>query len=268
MLDRIGRWLNPAFVERSLSLARDTGQYAVLGGAALTLLYAIYAAIKFNSFGFFMTGVGFVVALAVAQFAAMRFLNAATRTIANTPSQVSSPAFLDCTGLLLILGSIGTLVGGLVTAIRVESALPLLPAILLAATFMYMGATALHPKLVNVNLGVGGAGEEGVGLLSFFFKASLKLVPLFFVLFAVGGDLAILASFTEKGQAFASMIASVLQFVPIPMDTSAGFGGSAVVMMAALLPMIGYFLFLLSYLVIDLVRAVLSVPVKLDALRR
>ncbi len=268
MLNRVAGWLSPSFVERSLGSARDIGQYAVLGGTALTLLYAIFAAIKFNSFALFGTGLGFIVALAVAQFAAIRFLNAATRTIANTPSQISSPAFLECTGLLLLLAAVGSLAGGVVTAIRVESIIPLLPAFFFAATFTYFGATALHPKLVNVNLGVGSAGEEGVGLLSFFFKAALKLVPLYFVLLAIGGDLAILASFTERGQAFASVVGSVLQFVPIPMDTSAGFSGSAVVMLAALLPMIGYFLFLLGYLVIDLVRAVLSVPTKLDALRR
>jgi hypothetical protein len=270
LLNRIAAWLSPSFVESSLAKSRQWGQYAVLGGVGLTLLYAIYAAIKFNSFAFFMTGIAFVAALAVAQFAAIRFLTAATRTIANTPSQISSPAFLECTGLLLLLASAGLLVGGVVAAIRVESVLPLLPAVVIGAAFLYAGATALHPKLVNVELGLSSAGEECVGLLSFFSKTGLKLVPLFFLLLAVGGDLAIIASFTQNGQAFASAVTSALQYAPlaVPIDTSAGFGGSAVVMMGALLPMIGYFLFLLGYLAIDLVRAVLVVPSKLEALRR
>lgn len=270
LLNRIAAWLSPSFVERSLATSRQWGQYAVLGGVGLTLLYAIYAAIKFNSFAFFMTGVGFIAALAVAQFAAIRFLGAAIRTIANTPSQISSPAFLECTGLILLLASAGTLISGIVASIRLESVAPVVPAILIAATFLYAGATALHPRLVNVELGLTSAGEEGVGLLSFFFKTGLKLVPLFFVLLAVGGDLAILASFSQSGQGFAAMIASVLQFAPValPVDATAGYGGAAVVMMAALLPMLGYFVFLLGYLAIDLVRAVLCVPAKLEALRR
>lgn len=269
-LSRIARLLNPSFVDRSLGFARTGGQYAIMAGVALTLLYASYAAIKFNSFAFFMTGIAFVAALAVAQFAAIRFLSAATRTIANTPSQISSPAFLECTGLLLLLAAAGTLIGGVVAAIRIESILPLLPAVLIGATFLYGGATALHPKLVNVELGLSSAGEECVGLFSFFSKAYLKLIPLFFLLLTVGGDLAIMASFTQSGQGFANAVASALQYAPLalPIDTSAGFGGSAVVMMGALLPMIGYFLFLLGYLAIDLVRAVLVVPTKLEALRR
>src|SRR5215203_691224 len=62
-LARVSRWLNAGFVERSLTWAKDSGQYAVLAGAVLTLVYAIYGAIKFNSFAVFVTGVGFVAAL-------------------------------------------------------------------------------------------------------------------------------------------------------------------------------------------------------------
>ena len=267
LLDRIARWLNPAFVERSLAFARDTGQFAVLVGGALTLLYAIYAAIKFNSFALFLTGLGLVAALAVAQFAATRFLNAAVRTIANTPSRIGSPAFLECAGLLILLGAAGSLLGGLVTSIQVTSIIPLLPAVFFTATLVYFGAIALHPKLVNVEPGDGTAGEEAIGLLSFFCKTGLKLVPLFFLLLAVGGDLAIIASFFSSGQAFASSIGSVLQTVPLPMGVPYGLTGSAVVLVACLLPLVAYFIFLLQYLLLDVLRAVLCVPAKLDALR-
>ena len=72
LLGRIARWLSPGFVERSLSFSRDVGQYAVLVGAALTLVSAIYGAIKFNSFAVFLTGLGLVAALAVARAAVLR----------------------------------------------------------------------------------------------------------------------------------------------------------------------------------------------------
>lgn len=268
VLERVAGWLNPSFVERSLGLSRDFGQYAVLGGAALTLLYAIFAAIKSNSFAMFMTGVGVIVALAIAQFAAVRFLGAGTRTIANTPSRVSSPAFLECAGLLILLAAAGTLIAGIVTAIQLESFVALLPALFLAATFTYVGAVALHPKLVNVEIGEGSAGEEATGLISFALKTGLKIVPLFFLLLAVGGDLAILASFSERGQALASSVQSVLSYIPFSLNAGAGMASSLVVVMAALLPMAAYFAFLLCHLSVDLVRAVLCVPGKLDALRK
>jgi hypothetical protein len=268
LLGRVSRWLNAGFVERSLILARTTGQYAVLGGGALTLVYAIYGAIKFNSFAFFLTGLGFVAGLAVAQFAATRFLGASTRALASTPSQVSSPAFLECVGLLVLLFAVGTLAGGVITSIQLSSILPMLPAIFTSAALVYFGAVALHPLLVNVEVSVGTAGEEAIGLLSFFVKAGLKLAPLFFALLAVGGTLAIAAGFFEAGQSFASAVGSVLNIAPLPVAIPYGFAGSAVVLFACLIPIGVYALFLLQYLAIDVLQAILSVPAKLEALRR
>jgi hypothetical protein len=268
LLGRIARWLSPGFVERSLSFSRDVGQYAVLVGAALTLVSAIYGAIKFNSFAVFLTGLGLVAALAVAQFAATRFLGAAVVTIGNTPSRISSPAFLECTGLLVLLFAAATLITGIIASIQVSSILPLLPALFTSALLMYFGALALHARIVNVAIGSGSAGEEATGILSFFFKSALKLVPIFFLLLAVAGDLALLASFSQSGQGFAQTVGSVLQFLPLPVSVPFNLVGSAVVMLACLVPIVGYFVFLLLHLMIDVARAVLSVPGKLDALRR
>ena len=267
-LGRVSRWLNAGFVERSLTIARHTGQYAVLAGALLTLVYAIYGAIKFNSFAVFLTGLGFVAALGVAQFAASRFLGAATRALASTPSQVSSSAFLECVGLFVLLAAAGTLVGGVVASIQSSSILPMLPALFTSAALVYFGAVALHPLLVNVELSVATAGEEAIGLLSFFVKTSLKLAPLFFALLAVAGSLATMTGFFESGQGFVSVVASVLETVPLPIAIPYGFAGSAVVLFACLIPIGMYALFLVQYLAIDVLHAILSVPNKLDALRR
>jgi hypothetical protein len=267
-LGRISRWLNAGFVERSLSFARNTGQYAVLAGAALTLVFSIYAAIRSDSFAVLLTGLGFVAALAVAQFAATRFLGAATRAIASTPSQISSTAFVECTGLLVLLIAVGTLIGGVITSVQLGSILPLLPALFMSIALIHVGAVALHPLLVNVELSVGTAGEEAIGLLSFFVKTSLKLAPLVFALLAVAGSLAIAASFFAGGQSFTNVIGSVVEMVPLPLAVPYGFAGSSVVLLACLVPIGAYAFFLLQYLAIDLLAAVLSIPGKLDALRR
>jgi hypothetical protein len=267
-LARVARWLDAGFVERSLTFSRSTGQYAVLAGAALTLIYSVVGAIRLNQFSVLLTGLALVAALAIAQFAASRFLGAATRAINNTPSQISSAAFLECVGLLLVLLAIATFAGGVITSIQLSSILPLVPALFTSAAFIYFGATALHPLLVNVEMSVGTAGEEAIGLLSFFAKAALKLAPLFFLLLSVGGALAIAASFIESGSGFVGVVASVLQTVPLPIPVPSGFAGTAVVLLACLVPIGAYAFFLLNYLVIDLLTAVLSIPGKLEALRR
>ena len=268
VLDLVARVLNPARIAAILSAAKTVGHYSVLAGGALTLLYAIFGAIKYNSFAVFAIGLGFVVALAVAQFVAIRFLAAADTVIASTPSKISSSAFLECTGLLVLLLAVATLLGGIAGAITAHSFMPLLPALFFGITFTTFGAVALHSQLVNVSSGDGTAGEEAIGLLSFFFKTGLKLVPLFFALLGAAGGLTILLSFFDSNSAFAAMAQNIVNLVPLPVQVPYGLSGSALVLIACLVPILSYFVFLLEYLVVDVMRAVLSVPAKLDALKR
>ena len=264
----ISLWLSPRFVETSLHWARTIGHFAVFAGGALALVFAIVSAIRTNSFGVFLFGVAFVAVLAVAQFTALRFLGTADALIANTPSRVSSPAFLECVGLLAVLGSVATFLLGFVTAIKVGSAAPLVPAILSAVFWGYLGSIALHPERASVESGEGTAAEEAIGIVTFFFKAVLKLVPIFFGLLALVGSVVILVSIFAPNSRFAYALSHVLAFIPLPGMKGPGFAGAGAVLAASLLPMASYFLFLLVSLPLELWRAILSLPGKLDALRR
>ncbi|MDP3071656.1 MAG: hypothetical protein Q8N18_15300 [Opitutaceae bacterium] len=262
--------LNPGLVENTLGLAKRGGHYAVLAGGAFTLVLAIVEAIRGNSFQMFALGLGLVAAIGVAQFAATRFLDAAGTVIAGTPGRVSSSAFLDCAGLLLVMLAISSLLGGITGAIAEGSAIPLLPAVLSTALFGCLGALALHPAVVNTHPGNGSAGEEGIGLLSFAAKAGLKVAPLVFALFSITGALTLLFGFFSRDGALVVIANSALSLVPLPvrMPVAGPMIGAVLVVVACLVPILAYAGFLLQHLFIDLLRAVLSVPGKLDALRR
>jgi hypothetical protein len=264
----VARVLNPTLVESVLSWAKRGGHYAVLGGGALTLVYAIYAAIRQNAFSVFMLGLGLVVALAVAQYVAMRFLDAADNLIDATPSRVSSTAFLECAGLIVLLMAAGVLLSGVTGAIALGSLLPLVPALLGAVALTCFGAMALHSRMANVSAGSGTAGEEAIGLLAFFFKAGLKLAPLGFALFAIVGALAVLMSFFGTGGFVAASAQNILSSLPVSVPVPAGLAGSTLLVVACLVPIAAYFVFLLQYLMVDLARAVLSLPGKIDGLKK
>lgn len=268
LVQRAGTILSPALVERSLALARHFGQYAVLLGGALGLIAAMVAAIRTESLPLFLGGLGFVVVLAGAQFAAMRFLGASDALIESTPSRLSSTAFLECLGLLAVLGAVGALVGGVIVAIQASSFGLLIPALLMAIFWVFFGAIALHPHLASVEAGSGSAGEEAIGILAFFLKAALKLVPLAFALLATVGALALFVGIVAPSSQFSFVLSSVTPPIPVPGLSGRGFGGASAVLGAALLPIAAYFAYLLSSLPLELWRAVLSLPGKLDALRR
>jgi hypothetical protein len=268
VVKHVAGWLNPKLIGVSLRWARDIGHYAVLVGGALALVFALITAIRMNSFTVFLLGLGFVVALAVAQFAAQRFLASADALIANTPSRLSSFAFLECTGLLAVLAAVALLVAGVVTSIQLGSAAPLIPAVLGAAFWGYIGAIALHPELASMEAGKGSAAEEAIGILAFFCKAALKIVPLFFGILAVVGAIVVLVSIFAPNSSLAYALSSAVAFVPLPGMQGPGFLGAGAVLLASLLPMAAYFLFLLACLPLEIWRAILSLPGKLDALKR
>lgn len=263
-----GAVLNPRLVEKSLEISRSLGQYAVLLGGALGLLVSIIVAIRINSFGVFVGGVVFVVVLAVAQFTAVRFLRADDALIASTPSRVSSLAFLECMGLFAVLVAVGLAVFGVVTAIQTRNITPLIPFWLGSVFFAALGAIALHSELASVEAGSGSAGEEAIGLLAFFLKAVMKIVPLFFALFAAVGSLVLLVSIVAPNSSFVYALSSMIPAISLPGLNGPGLGGLGLVLTATLLPFIAYFLFLLASLPLELWRAILCVPDKLDALKR
>lgn len=275
ILGRVSTWLSAALLRNSLGFAGKYGHFAVLAGAVLGLILSIVLAVRYHSASvFFTAGLGFVVAVAVAQFSAQRFMSAATTLLATSPNRLASKSFLECVGLFAVLGAVGSLIGGIVGSIQLNSLMPLVPALLIFAYLLYFAMTALHPEELNVNIaGEATAGQEAISLLSFFVKVGLKLAPLYFFLLAVAGALFILLALFDNGQGGSGVMAGqmLLGSLPLPpafAPVAQNSPGQALVLIACLVPVIIYFFFLLWYLALDLMRAVLAIPGKLDELRK
>ncbi|HEY5552318.1 MAG TPA: hypothetical protein VIK52_10545 [Opitutaceae bacterium] len=264
LLDLISRILSPGLLENSLGFSKRIGHYAVLAGAVFTVIYGLIMAIKMEAFQLLITALVFVGVIAVAQFAAGRFLDAADKLISSTPGRVSNPAFFECTGLIMIILAVALLLSGFGVAIYARSFAVLLVPLIGVVLLLSFATIMLHPGVVNVAVGEGTAGEEAIGILTTLIKAKLKIVPLIFFLIAILGALIVLAGFF--GDRFAMSFA---QYVPVNLGGMPfGFVGAALIVVACMVPILVYFFFLLQYLFFDVVRSILAVPGKLDALRR
>jgi hypothetical protein len=264
LLGLISAILSPGLLENSLGASKRLGHYTVLAGAVLTVIYGLIMAIKLEAFQLLITALLFVGVIAVAQFAAGRFLDAADKIIRSTQSRVSSPAFFECVGLISIILAIALLLSGLGAAIYMRSFPALVLPLILVVIMVSFATIMLHPNIVNVAVGEGTAGEEAIGIITTFMKAKLKLVPLVFFLFAILGSLIVLAGFF--GDRFAMAFAQYFPFSTGGLPF--GFVGAALIVVACMVPILVYFVFLLQYLFLDVIRAVLAVPGKLDSLRR
>ena len=179
---------------------------------------------------------------------AIKLLDTNERLIASTPTAIRSDNFLNVVAVLLILvGIIGipvTLVLGIIDAIKGDyTTLEMVGETALA---LYIGILALNPARVNVRHSPEATiGQEAIGILTFGLKALYKTVPLFFGIFIVVVGI----------MSFVLLIQSIAD----PLSAARGvFNALYWYAIAALSPIIGYLLFLLFYVGIDVVRSILT----------
>ena len=141
-LKHVSALLNEGFVNRSLLYDRNAGHFAILSGGALGLIYCIVIAIKRNELVPALVGIGFVIALAIGQFVAMRFLGACRHPHRQHAAPDPSKAFLECCGLLALPAALSVWVSGLIIGIRLggtNSFVQIIPALFYSTILLYSG---------------------------------------------------------------------------------------------------------------------------------
>lgn len=253
MLERLLNWARgkfpPSFFDKISDWLTKYGHAGIVLAQVLVVVFYLFNAIKLSSIIMLFQGAGICLLLVILQYTANKFLAAGKNLIESTPSRLSSSAFLDCTALLLeVIGLFVTIAlasRGLISFIIGVGIWALLDAI---------AFTALHPSLVNVSIEKDiRAGEEAIGILSYFAKAILKIVPIAYGVGAIVGSAAL-----------------SLAIVAIVIGKGAEAGKSAVALVIACtcLPFVSYILFMIYHLFIDLLRAILVIPGKIDDLNK
>lgn len=228
------------------------GHFGIIAAAALGFLFTLVFAIRTNQFDAFLYGIAWVLVIFVAQYTAHKFLPKGDDLIKNNPTQLTSKTFLDCFGFLILIGGLVMLILGIVKAIKYGFISPFLEGL---AQFVFMEFLALisfNPKEVEIGIDKNNtAGQEAIGIATFFIKAFMRLVPIFFGIGVVLGTVLMLISFfglfgANPGWAFQKGMMNAQQ-----------------ILSASLLPFISYLIFVVFYLAIDIIRAILSIPGKL-----
>jgi hypothetical protein len=121
----------------------------------------------------------------------------------------------------------------------------------------FLALLAFNPKEVTIKIvKSNSAGQEAIGIITFFIKAFMKLIPIFFGVLVVVWTIML-------------FIAFIGLFGSAPGNAWMRGNWYAVqILNAVLLPFIAYIIFVLLYLCIDVIKAILSVPEKLDKLAK
>jgi hypothetical protein len=256
LLGKFQGWFSEGLLDGVDRIAKAVGSLALLGAAALLLLSYLVLGIRASDVASVFIGLlGVPLATVLLHYFAAKFLDVGGPLLRESPSGFSSKAFLDCAALGSVLLAVFAVLGGFYYLFQgaVEMAVISLAA---APIFLYVCGVALNPSVINVTVGERtSAGAEAMGIVAFFAKLVLRLVPF---VFGVGLVAACLGTgyITIRG-----IINPMIAAMMLPFLTRA-------LVFLALFPVIVYILFLFVYLLTDVLRAVLAVPGKLDALRR
>lgn len=257
LLDTLRGQVSTTRLNQIDALAERLGHLAYLAASALLLLFFTTLSIRSDSIRSFLTSVLIIVPVAIlAQYIGSRFLDAGSRLIDGAPSEVASRAFLTCFGLLASVGSLAALVRGVLDLFEQATLMSGGISIGLSLLLLYAAGASLNPSALNVTVkDEASAGDEAIGVLMFLVKLPLRLVPF---MFGVG---------SLVGMALALFFVFHLASDELPFVATQATAFAPRILGIALLPLGAYLSFLVANLLIAVLRAVLQIPLKLDALR-
>ncbi len=244
--------------------ARRVGHIAYVVAVLFFVIFYAALAIKVDSMQiFFVSLLGIVPVALVGHYTAVMFLEAGNRLIPNLPSRVFSRVFLSCAGLIFLFAALVLLLGGFFLLIKTSDWGGFGAALAASAVVFYLGAVSLKPSSLHIEIGEeAGVGEEALGIFSFLIKMLLRLVPVVFGVGSVAGvGAAVYFLILLIGGEIFSIGIPVIGDLSI-LDVTGGVLGLGI------LPLAAYLAFVVLHLAVELLRAVLQVPGRLEGLRQ
>jgi hypothetical protein len=238
--------------ERALLLLSG---YAAPVAALLGLGVGIYGAVKTDSLSFLMMGLGWVLAVWVGYFVGYTMLGSCERALVNNRSTVSSRDYLDVLSLLGLLTSLCALGAGVFMAIKFDTHQFLWWSMGIATATLYLACLYMHPALLTTRVDPhSSAGEDAISLSVLTIKGALRLAPLVFSVLTVAGT---------AGLAWGGYGLWQQEDTEIVMGSLASMSGLMMLVVGLMYPLAIYLTFVFSYLMLDVLRAVLRLPVVL-----
>lgn len=227
------------------------GHWSLLLVAVLGLVIESIAAMAGQGAAI-LWGIGWLLALPLLQYTAVQFLGVIRELVQSNRTSLGSEAFLRCYALVALVAAILILVGAIVWSIDAGSVQIFLFGLAFTALSVATAWLALNPGLLAISVDrQSSAGEEALGILSFFVKTGVRLVPIFYgATLVVGVVQAVIILLGMIGDSQAELLAAVTRA-----ELSA-----PILLWAALSPFLAYVAFVFYFLVIDLMRGILSIP--------
>jgi hypothetical protein len=255
LLDSLRGAAGPGFIEAAARGARACGSYGLLAAMVLVVAFAVIAIAKTGTLAGLPSAIVLLLLLVVLQYAAGKFFDALDRLNRATGGRLPSAALPDGVAVVSLALGLAALLASVPAAIHMSLYGIILGGIAGLMVHGYLACVAANPASLNVSIGGQPfAGEEAIGAMMFLLKALLRTVP---VVFGVG----VLWGTILLGYACCQMFLGPESLLAAQLNAAAA---GDILLISALLPPAAYLLFLLGLLVIELCRALLRLPGRVD----
>ncbi len=242
--------LSPQLFSRLESFFIGLAGIATPLAAVLGLLIGFVVAIKLDSLVLFLSGGAWVLAVLVLYYTGAKMLKSCAGTIERNPSDIGSQDFLDVMAFLNLISALTAFIAGAYVAIKASELQWLWYGLGLAVVLLYVVWVLLHPSLIGTYVRAAtSAGFDAIAILVMANKIYLRAAPIFFGLGTVMGAVLLLFSLVKSFGNGVELLASGLS----------GLAGFIAVIAGLLAPLVLYLLFVLGYLLLDVLRSILSV---------
>lgn len=246
LIDWSKRKFPPETYNTISSFLIGAGHWAVMLAAILSVFFGISAAIKLSTWVYVGYGLGFAALLAILQYTADRFLDAGDALIDASPSTLRSAAFPDCFALLAEAAGLLIFLSFMLSAHVIGQWSLIWVGLGIWCLCDAMAYIAINPELINIKLQDDvRAGEEAIGILSFFVKTLIRIVPIAFGAGTLIGLIGLLFG------TFSLMRSGIM---------AAGLGSIKLIVLCTCLPLLSYLVFAFYNLILDVLRAILILP--------
>ena len=226
--------------------------------AVIGSMIALVLAIKTDSFKIFLVSFAWILSLVICYYIGGKLQNACQKTLESNPSSIGNQEYLDVVTLLNLVGAVGSLLLGIYFAIKLSYFQASIIGLGVALLFTYSAWLTLQPVLLTTYVQESSsAGLDAIAILVLANKIYLRANKIIFgLLTAIGTVLLVQALFNSFGKPD-----------EILMGGFQGFLGFILVIAGLTAPFACYVLFVFSYMLLDVLRAMLglgkpNLPVK------
>lgn len=229
------------------------GYCAALLFSVHVLLVGIWAAIKTDSFSFFVGAIGISIGSLLILYISTKLMPSVLALVKNSPSTVSSPVIFDIMALLCFMLGALVLILAIYSGIKSSSSNLVFYGVGTFISLCYAASIFFNPSLISVSVSEKTSPAlEGLSVLSSFIKAGARVVVIKFGSWLVIGECSlIIDTFGAISDKHSDSVSFLLESATSHL---------ALISAGLFVAIITYFTFIGSMFILQITEAILIIP--------